>query len=163
ADPADPTRVFTWLICETYDGKGNAVLYRYKPENDANIERATPWERNRLIARGFPQRYVKNILYGNRTPRCAGEDLTRRDDWLFELVFDYGEHDKTMPTTAEVRTWPARPDPFSLFRSTFDIRTYRFCRRILMFHHFPEELGGTRDYLVKSTDLDYKESSVASF
>jgi RHS repeat-associated protein len=163
ADPADPTRVFAWLICETYDDKGNAVLYRYKAENDANIEPAAPWERNRLLGRGFPQRYVKNILYGNRTPRRAGEDLRRRDDWVFEVVFDYGEHDRTMPTTAEVRTWPARPDPFSLFRSTFDLRTYRLCRRILMFHHFPEELGGTVDYLVKSTDLDYNESSVASF
>jgi hypothetical protein len=31
ADP--PTRrIFTWLICETRDDKGNAVLYEYKPE-----------------------------------------------------------------------------------------------------------------------------------
>jgi RHS repeat-associated protein len=163
ADPADPTRVFTWLICETYDDKGNAVLYRYKPEDDANIERTVSWERNRLKDRDFPQRYVKNILYGNGKPRRAGEDLRRRDDWLFEVVLDYGEHDETMPRTAEVRPWPARPDPFSLFRATFDVRTYRLCRRILMFHHFPEKLGGTIDYLVKSTDLNYKENSVASF
>ena len=38
ADPADPTRIFTWLICESYDDKGNAILYRYKPEDDANID-----------------------------------------------------------------------------------------------------------------------------
>ena len=114
-------------------------------------------------ARGFPQRYIKHILYGNRTPRCADEDLTRRDDWLFEVVFDYGEHDDAAPTTAEARSWPARQDPFSLFRSTFDVRTYRLCRRVLMFHHFPDELAGTQDYLVRSTDLDYREGSVASF
>ena len=35
--------------------------------------------------------------------------------------------------------------------------------RVLMFHHFPEELNGTADYLVRSTDLEYKESPVASF
>ena len=86
-----------------------------------------------------------------------------RDDWLFEVVFDYGEHDEAAPTTKEVRTWPVRQDPFSLFRSTFDVRTYRLCRRVLMFHHFPDELNGTTDYLVRSTDLEYKESSVASF
>lgn len=27
ADPGDPTRVFSWLICETRDDKGNAVVY----------------------------------------------------------------------------------------------------------------------------------------
>ena len=32
ADPADPGRIFSWLMCESYDGKGNAILYRYKPE-----------------------------------------------------------------------------------------------------------------------------------
>ena len=25
---------------------------------------------------------------------------------------------------------------------TFDVRTYRLCRRVFMFHHFPEELDG---------------------
>ena len=38
-DPADQTRVFRWLICESYDDKGNAILYRYKPEDDAGIDR----------------------------------------------------------------------------------------------------------------------------
>ena len=27
ADPADPPRVFSWLICESYDDKGNAIVY----------------------------------------------------------------------------------------------------------------------------------------
>ncbi len=163
ADPADGTRVFAWLICESYDDKGNAILYRYKPEDDASIDRAAPQERNRLIANQFPQRYLKNIHYGNRTPRHAGEDLASRADWLFEVVFDYGEHDEAAPTTAEMRAWPVRQDAFSACRSTFDVRTYRLCRRALMFHHFPDDLGGTTDYLVRSTDLEYRESSVASF
>lgn len=164
ADPADKTRVFAWLICESHDDKGNAILCKYKPEDDANIDRAAPYERNRLIAKQFPQRYLKNIRYGNRTQRKAGEDLASRDDWLFEVVFDYGEHDEAAPTTTEERdrAWPVRQDPFSLFRSTFDVRTYRLCRRVLMFHHFPDELGGTADYLVRSTDFEYKPSSVVA-
>jgi RHS repeat-associated protein len=162
-DPIDPTRVFTWLICESHDDKGNAIFYRYKPEDDSNVDRNAPYERNRLISKHFAQRYLKNIRYGNRTPRITGEDLALRSDWLFEVVFDYGEHHEAAPTTDEVRLWPVRQDPFSLFRATFDIRTYRLCRRVLMFHHFPDELNGTVDYLVRSTDLEYKESSVASF
>jgi RHS repeat-associated protein len=162
ADPADPTRVFSWLICESHDDKGNDIFYKYKPEDDANVDPTAPYERNRLTAQHFTQRYLKNIRYGNSTPRETGEDLAQRTDWLFEAVFDYGEHDLAAPTTAEVNTWPTRQDPFSLFRSTFDFRTYRLCRRILMFHHFTE-LGGTIDYLVRSTDIEYKEGTVASF
>jgi RHS repeat-associated protein len=163
ADPADPTRVFTWLICESRDDKGNAILYRYKREDDSNIDRTAPCERNRLITKQFAQCYLKNIQYSNRTPTRLGEDLVLRDDWLFEVVFDYGEHDEAAPTTKQGPAWPVRQDPFSLFRSTFDIRTYRLCRRVLMFHHFPDELNGTMDYLVRSTDFEYKESAVASF
>lgn len=163
ADPNDPTRVFSWFICESYDDKGNAIFYRYKPEDDANINQESTHERNRLIAKQFPQRYLKHIYYGNCTPRIVNEDLTLRTDWLFEVVFDYGEHDDAAPTTQEIQHWPIRQDPFSLFRSTFEVRTYRLCRRVLMFHHFPEELSGTIDYLVRSTDFEYQEGSVASF
>jgi RHS repeat-associated protein len=162
-DPADPKRVFTWLICESYDDKGNAILYRYKSEDDAGIDRTASHERSRLTSKQFAQRYLKNIRYGNRTPREVGKDLALRDDWLFDVVFDYGEHDGAAPTTKESREWPVRQDPFSLFRATFDVRTYRLCRRVLMFHHFPDELKGTADYLVRSTDFAYKESPVASF
>jgi hypothetical protein len=97
-------------------------LYKYKPEDDAIIDTVAPYERNRLIAKQFPQRYLKNIRYGNRTPRKTGEDLALRDDWLFEVVFDYGEHDEAAPTNTEEWIWPIRQDPFSLFRSTFEVR-----------------------------------------
>jgi Salmonella virulence plasmid 65kDa B protein len=30
ADPADPSRIFSWLICRNYDDKGNAIAYEYK-------------------------------------------------------------------------------------------------------------------------------------
>jgi RHS repeat-associated protein len=163
ADPNDITRIFTWLICESYDDKGNAILYEYKSEDDKNIDRTALHERNRLRGEQFPQRYLKHIKYGNRTPRVGGEDLTARTDWLFEVVFDYGEHDPLAPTTSEVQLWPVRQDPFSLYRATFDVRTYRLCRRVLMFHHFPDDLESVHDYLVRSTDFDYVEGPVASF
>src|SRR5688572_30088377 len=38
ADAADTSRVFTWLICETRDDKGNAVLYDYRKEDGAGVD-----------------------------------------------------------------------------------------------------------------------------
>ena len=93
--PADATRIFTWLICESYDDKGNAILYRYKQEDDADIDArcrqmtliltASRRRNNRLITKQFAPRYLKNIQYGNRQPREAGENLLFRGDWLFEV------------------------------------------------------------------------------
>jgi hypothetical protein len=47
ADPEDPRRIFTWLICESRDDKGNAVLYEYKPEDGAGLDLTRNHERNR--------------------------------------------------------------------------------------------------------------------
>jgi hypothetical protein len=33
AEPDEPTHIFSWLICESYDDKGNAIQYEYKAEN----------------------------------------------------------------------------------------------------------------------------------
>src|SRR5439155_16678129 len=49
--------------------------------------------------------------------------------------------------------WPVRPDAFSVHRAGFEVRTYRRCRRVLMFHHFAEL--GDEPYLVRSTEFDY--------
>ena len=38
ADPADPTRIFSWLICESYDDKGNAIVYDYEEENSDGVD-----------------------------------------------------------------------------------------------------------------------------
>lgn len=154
-DPSAPLRIFTWLICESYDDKGNAILYRYKPEDSVNVDLTQVNERNRTAATRSSNRYLKRISYGNRTPRQANEDLSQRSDWLFEVVFDYGEHDAETPFPGDAGAWICRQDPFSSYRAGFEVRTYRLCRRILMFHHFPEEQGVGNDCLVRSTNLVY--------
>src|SRR5436305_1726329 len=123
ADPADPERIFSWLICESYDDKGNAILYTYVPEDSAGIDVSEAHEKNRTDASRSTNRYLKRINYGNRTPRQGGEDLTLRSDWLFEVVFDYDEgHYEVLPADAEGRQfvhatkdksqdWSARQDP----------------------------------------------------
>jgi hypothetical protein len=47
ADPTDGTRIFSWLICESYDDKGNVIVYRYKAENSDKVDQSQAHERNR--------------------------------------------------------------------------------------------------------------------
>ncbi len=185
ADPANPSHVFSWLICQSYDDKGNAIVYEYVAENDDNVDLSQVNERNRVRA---ANRYLKTIRYGNRQPllidptqpsfrqtHVPAPDFSSAG-WMFEVVFDYGEgHYQDMPADADGRifatatvkppiggTWPARLDPFSTYRSCFEVRSYRLCRRVLMFHHFPDELG-VDDYLVRSTEFAYQEKPNGSF
>jgi RHS repeat-associated protein len=158
ADPKYPTHVFSWLICESYDDKGNAIHYRYKAEDSEGVSLAQAHERDRTPESRSANRHLKHIYYGNSTPREANEDLNTRQDWLFEVVFDYGEHDLDNPSPKEPTQWTTdtlRPDPFSSYRSGFEVRTYRLCRRVLMFHHFENEAGVGKDCLVRSTDFEY--------
>ncbi|MGE5465525.1 MAG: SpvB/TcaC N-terminal domain-containing protein, partial [Syntrophothermus sp.] len=165
SDPSNKKRVFSWLICESYDDKGNAIFYRYEAENSNNITSQIN-EKNRNDLTRSANHYLKRIFYGNCIPHQPGEELSQRKDWLFEVVFDYEDgHYEIMPLDAEKRqyvrafkdkkgNWPVRQDPFSSYRSGFEIRTYRLCHRVLMFHHFPEELK-VEDYLVRSTEFTY--------
>lgn len=168
-DPVDETHIFSWLICESYDDKGNAIRYEYKTENSQGIDTSKAHEANRLEALRGANRYIKRIKYGNKTPSLASEDLSVRQDWMFEVVFDYGEHYdedakgdvQSLNFADDQRAWNVRQDPFSSYRAGFEVRTYRLCQRVLMFHHF-DELG-TPNYLVRATHFAYSASSVASF
>ena len=159
ADPDRPAHIFSWLICESHDDKGNAIQYEYKEENSDGVDLSAAHERNRSAAARGTHRYLKRLRYGNRLPYFADAADTLftalPDDWLFEAVFDYGEHDPSIPLPGtEPNTWTLRHDPFSTYRAGFEVRIYRLCRRVLMFHHFAEELG-TQDCLVRSTDFTY--------
>lgn len=167
ADPSDPSRVFSWLICETRDDKGNAVQYEYKPEDGTGVNLAHAHERNRGgldDPRRTANRYIKSIRYGNRKPLLevgknrplfVSADLMDQAGWMFEAVFDYGEHDSDSPTPADNHPWICRQDAFSTYRSGFEVRTYRLCRRVMMFHHFEQEAGIGKDCLVRSTAMTY--------
>lgn len=154
-DPDDPTHVFSWLICESYDDKGNAIRYEYKAENSDGIVTVQAHERNRTLQSRSVNRYLKYIQYGNQSPRQLNEDLSLRTDWMFEMVFDYGEHDQENPKPGDLGQWSVRNDPFSSYRAGFEVRTYRLCQRVLMFHHFPDEAEVGQDCLVRSTDFTY--------
>jgi hypothetical protein len=174
-DPAHPTRIFSWLICQSYDDKGNAIIYEYAEENDKGVNRAQANERNRVRT---ANRYLKRIKYGNREPnrdlviwKFIDPTKLPNDTWMFEVVFDYdeGHYTESKPDAqgrvfaqAKVEPpagsyWPVRQDPFSSYRAGFEVRTYRLGQRVLMFHHIPDLRTGEKGYdgLVRSTDFEY--------
>ena len=69
AHPTDPARIFTWLLCETRDDRGNAMIVEYKAEDAVGVDITRPEE----VARGdstsptrSANRYLKRVRYGNR-------------------------------------------------------------------------------------------------
>ncbi len=180
ADPLDNTRIFSWLLCQSYEDKGNVIVYRYQGENSDNLDLTQLHERNRTGDALKANRYLKRICYGNREPYLPALTETGwqqpapenpespTPNYYFEVVFDYedSQYTETAPDIegrvfaqaacyppVEVK-WSRRVDPFSTYRAGFEVRTYRLCQRVLSFHHFPAELG-TPDCLVRSTDFTY--------
>jgi len=189
-DRADKrSRVFSWLISQSFDDKGNAITYEYIRENENGIDVSLIFERNRKRP---TNRYLKRILYGNRQPLLLDTAMTAsfrkpytnpidtsKADWMFEIVFDYGDdYYKALPFVTSISHssqhqlvqastsiknalpngpvfWPVRPDAFSTFRPGFEVRTYRRCQRVMMFHNF-QELGN-ESCLVRSTEFDYSD------
>ena len=187
ADPLDASRIFSWLICESRDDKGNGIRYLYKQEDgtyQARPGQADPFkhahQRNRGHAsdsRRTAQRYLQHVLYGSRKSLLDAEGRRPRDlsdlpnppsdtdvDWLFEVRFDYGELDEGDPTGLPEKDWFYRPDAFSSCRSGFEVRTCRRCERVLMLHHIPDKpalAGGVSQPgyrgVVRSTEFTYDD------
>lgn len=147
-NPDNKTQIFEWLIDESRDAKGNAILYHYKEENDEKVPAAI-YEENRKFS---ANRYLSRVHYGNY---FVGEGVERKEKFAFEVVFDYGEYDLSDPATAHTPrgAWAYRDDAFSSYKSGFEIRTCRLCRHILLFHHFKAELGDP--LLVQALRLQY--------
>ena len=92
ADPADPPRVFSWLICESYDDKGNAIDLRVRGRGRRRTSMRRPGERAQPDARAARRTATSSASDTATTPSRLiaagpGPELT----WLFEVVFDYGE------------------------------------------------------------------------
>jgi len=159
ADPQNPRRVFSYLIQLTFDDQGNATQYSYVADDSRGVDRTAPHEANRGDDARGTQRYLKTIRYGNVEPYFAdwsaeGTATPLPADWHFRIVLDYGDHRGDRPSPEPDAIWPVRPDPFSSYRAGFELRTYRRCHRLLLFHNFPGEAVGA-DCLVQSSELRY--------
>lgn len=164
ADPDDDRRIFEWLLEFSFDDKGNCYYYGYKQENELGFDTSYSHNKNRK-GNGikYANTYLKRVLYGIRKPyKNKGESYSKNSaDYFFETIFDYGEHDTVTPPFAEIKEWDFRSDAFSTYRTGFEIRTTRLCKRVLLYHRFSELPDGSA--LVKSLDFVYDNNGVDMF
>ena len=160
--PGDESRTFAWLPEVQADPAGNVVWFEYVGESSYGVDTSAPAER---VHTPTAQRYIRRILYGNVGPMtvdaAASGTLPAGNHWCFQVVFDYGDNPDPSNSGALANpAWPARQDPFSTFRNGFEVRTYRLCRRILVFHDF-RELGASPT-LVGALQLAHDEAPAGS-
>jgi Salmonella virulence plasmid 65kDa B protein len=152
--------------------QGGFKIRRYAPRIRQSFERIELWtsimDPGDAHWRKTGPNNQTTVFGGNSVPNRSVDTwepsparLLPPDNWKFSVIFDYGEHDPDNPKPADNGAWACRLDPFSNFRATFEVRTYRLCQRILMFHHFAElEVA---DYLVQSTNLTYEHNSTSTY
>lgn len=160
ADPGNASKIFSWLLEETRDAYGHLTRYTYKKELLEGANESLPSESHRRDGRAqCTNTYLKSVRYG---VTAMNEESNATPSGKLLLVFDYGEHDASNPLPGDTGEWTCRADPFSMYRAGFEIRTYRLCKRVLMFHDMPE-LGGAGSpaapTLVRSLDLAYDGSA----
>ena len=173
-DPSDDTRIFKWLPQLSIDNRGNVQEFVYAAENKDNVM-LSAHEANRLNDLSlFTNKYLKKVRYCNKNPYfialtsiwngylITGNSpykpiLPPNPEYLMEAVFDYGDHSGDFPSYDPDQDWLCRKDAFSDFHAGFEIRTYRKCRRVLMFHCFRElnDDNMIRPVLVRSLDITY--------
>lgn len=145
ADPEDAARVFQWLPDIQFDTQGNAIRFDYLAEDVSGVDLVNASVGEGVRAGIAPaQRHLKRVRWGNTVPVTSNAADPPEQSWSFELVFDYGDHDPANPRPTADRLWSTRPDPFSTCTPGFELRTYRLCRRILLFHRFTEIGPGAR-------------------
>ena len=159
ADPAAPaSRVAEWLLEESLTPHGEHILYEYQSEDERGLEHDSPGDHS-------AQRYLSRARYGNVE---ASDQLYLWDEssvpahWHFDLLFDYGERTVDPAQTPQYEVehdWSIRSDPFSSFAYGFELRTLRLCQQVLMFHHFPLELG-EHPVLTQRLRLDYQATDL---
>jgi Salmonella virulence plasmid 65kDa B protein/Insecticide toxin TcdB middle/N-terminal region/Insecticide toxin TcdB middle/C-terminal region len=159
ADPDDPERVYAWLPESRHDPYGNAVAYVWVAEDVRGVDPRVPAER-RHLGRAQPQRLLKRVRWGNVAPLAPGGPLPGADGWSVELVLDYGDHSGETPAADPDRAWPVRADPYSTCRPGFEVRTWRLCRRLLLYHRFAELGPGAT--LVWVTTLEHRADPAGS-
>lgn len=154
ADPADDRRVFRWNVEWTDDDRGNTIGYYYKAEAPYDVGGS----------------YLKAVGYLNVTPRTdrTVSPIVALESWPLVVLFDYGEHDLHRIET-EGRDplledeWLLREDPTSNHRATFEIRTRRLCRNVLMLHRITgdgryDTAPGAAHEVVRSLELVHEQT-----
>ncbi|PKH01306.1 toxin [Psychromonas sp. MB-3u-54] len=132
-DNKTKTRIYQWLLERSFDAKGNQIVYTYQ-EDGAN-------------------KHISSIKYGNYSPDTKPQS---EDEWHFKVRFFYSKPATlgSLHEDNESESDRPRPDPFSSYKSGFNIRTTVRCTRISMHHRFDCENGGN-SFEVSATEFDY--------
>ncbi len=161
--PKDTNKIFEWLPEFVFDDKGNCAHYSYKKEDDKGFKTSLLHNRNRTKNGNltYTNLYLEKVLYSNKTSyKNFTDSRPAETDYLFQAVFDYGEYDPN-PQYTKIKDWDFRTDAYSDYKSGFEIRTTRLCKRVLLFHHFAELTDGSA--LVKSLNFGYGASTEEDF
>lgn len=154
-DPKDNNKIFEWFPEFVFDDKGNCTIYRYRHEDLSGFNTNLLHNRNRIEngVINYTNLYLEKVLYGNKTPyKLFGDVFPIDSDFMFQTVLDYGTLIDT-DSQDTINNWDFRTDAFSEYKSGFEIRTTRLCKRVLLFHYFSELPGGSA--LVKSLNINY--------
>ncbi|HMK26025.1 MAG TPA: SpvB/TcaC N-terminal domain-containing protein [Chitinophagaceae bacterium] len=167
ADPKDNKKIFEWLPEFVFDDKGNCSHYVYKTEDNNGFNVSLLHNRNRFtieankIKISYTNIYLEKVLYGNQQPyKKFGDPFPEESEYLFSSVFDYGTL-KANDRVDKINDWDVRTDAFSDYKAGFEIRTTRLCKRVLLFHHFPDP--NEYEGLVKSINFEYDTVTQTDF
>lgn len=173
ANPANDNQIAQWLLEETVTATGEHIYYHYRAEDDDGCDEQEKTQHGQCAA----GRYLLRVNYGNVTPQthllALNDALPSDEEWLFHLVFDYGERVSSLsvpPTYNTEGAWGARPDRFSRFDTGFEVRTRRLCTQVLMFHRLRAlqgevtvgEVPALVSRLMLNYDLDPRISTLVS-
>lgn len=144
-------KIFQWLLSETEDTNNNKIIYEYTKDDGADLQANLgiyPEERNHA----YNQVYLKSIAYVNYQEPDVSEEK-----YLWKIEFDYGEYNEA---GNQVRIWDVRLDPFSSYRSGFEIRTARRCQSVFV----KRRLYGIADHyeLIRSYELKYQQAQFSN-
>ncbi|WP_331275954.1 SpvB/TcaC N-terminal domain-containing protein [Kosakonia sp. SOY2] len=158
-----------WLLESSVSATGEQIYWLYRSEDNTGCTGPEITAHPNATA----QRYLAAVYYGNRVAGRVLPGLTADPaltDWLFMVVFDYGERNVDMYMVPEWVTpgtgdWACRQDCFSSWEYGFEIRTRRLCRQVLSYH-FTDTLGGSTaesvPQLVSRLLLRYEESLIVT-
>ena len=72
-----PAGIFSWLICQIFDDKGNAIIYQYAAGDAANVDLGQANERNRAQPSGTTCGVTTEYLYDLLTFCLTSQKTTR--------------------------------------------------------------------------------------
>ena len=130
ADPADPGARLHLADLRELRRQRQRHLYQYKPEDSTGVDLTQANERNRTRSTRSANRYLKTLFYGNRTPYFPDLTAASSGGAAVRLVLRAGlrlwrARSAVTRCPGYGQPWTCRLDPFSTYRSTFEVRTYR--------------------------------------